>query len=40
VLDKAKSSRKIFKPILAPELEKWLRENEMGICVKALTGVN
>lgn len=40
VIDKSKDTRKILKPILAPEFEKWLQENEMEICVKALTGVS
>lgn len=38
--DKSKNSRKILKPILVPELENWLSENGLGICIKALTGVN
>lgn len=39
VIDKSKNIRKIFKPIPAPELEAWLRENGMEIYISALTGV-
>ena len=37
--DKGIESRKILKPILDPEMEKWLINNEMQYYVKALTGV-
>ena len=39
VIDKAKSARKIFRPILDPELIRWLEKNDMAIYIKALTGV-
>ena len=39
VIDKAKSARKIFRPILDPELTRWLEKNDMAIYIKALTGV-
>lgn len=39
VLDKAKPSRNILRPILYPDLVEWLQENDMGVYVKALTGV-
>lgn len=38
-IDKAKESRKIFKPILTPEFEQWLNEHGMKLYVNALTGV-
>ena len=31
VIDKAKSARKIFRPILDPELTRWLEKNDMAI---------
>lgn len=34
-----RSSRKILRPILDPVFEHWLYEHELGIMVKALTGV-
>ncbi|MCD8338144.1 MAG: DUF1819 family protein [Lachnospiraceae bacterium] len=37
--DKAKDTRKIFRPILDPAFEHWLNDHDMGILVKALTGV-
>ncbi|MCD8018065.1 MAG: DUF1819 family protein [Clostridiales bacterium] len=37
--DKAKEKRNIFRPILDPVFEHWLKENDMGIVVKALAGV-
>lgn len=37
--DKAKDTRKIFRPILDPAFEHWLYDLDMGILVKALTGV-
>ena len=37
--DKAKETRKIFKPILETELRQWLEEHDMGLIVKAWTGV-
>lgn len=39
VIDKAKSARKIFRPILDTELTRWLEKNDMAIYIKALTGV-
>lgn len=39
VIDKSKNARKIFKPILAPELYQWLEEHGMEIFINALTGV-
>lgn len=39
VIDKAKSARKIFRPILDPELTRWLEKNDMAVYIKALTGV-
>ena len=37
--DKAKETRKIFKPILETELQQWLEAHDMGLIVKAWTGV-
>lgn len=39
VIDKSKNARKIFKPILAPELYQWLEGHGMEIFINALTGV-
>ena len=39
VIDKAKTARKILRPILDPELVRWLNQNDMGVYVKALAGV-
>ena len=39
VIDKGKPARKIFLPILDPELTRWLEKNDMGVYIKALTGV-
>ena len=39
VTDKAKDVRKIFKPILEPDMERWLIDNDMKQIVKALSGV-
>ena len=39
VIDKAKTARKILRPILDPELVRWLKQNDMGVYVKALAGV-
>lgn len=39
IIDKAKTARKIFRPILDPELVRWLEQHDMGVYVKALTGV-
>lgn len=36
--DGNKGVRKIFKPIIAPDIEKWLRENGLQPVVAALTG--
>lgn len=37
--DKAKETRRIFKPILEPELRQWLEAHDMDLIVKAWTGV-
>lgn len=37
--DKSKEIRKIFKPILEMELQQWLEAHDMGLIVKAWTGV-
>lgn len=37
--DKGKDVRKIFKPILDPDMERWLVDNNMEPIVKALSGV-
>lgn len=37
--NKSKETRKIFKPILETELRQWLEEHDMGLIVKAWTGV-
>ena len=37
--DKSKETRKIFKPILETELRQWLETHDMGLIVKAWTGV-
>lgn len=37
--DKVKETRKIFKPILEAELRQWLEAHDMGLIVKAWTGV-
>ena len=39
VTDKGKDSRKIYKPILEPDMERWLIDNDMKQVVKALSGV-
>ena len=39
VIDKAPMARKIFRPILDPELTHWLEKNDMAVYIKALTGV-
>lgn len=39
IIDKANAVRKILRPILDPELERWLELNDMGVYIKALTGV-
>lgn len=39
VIDKSKSVRKIFKPILTSEFHQWLDGQKMGIFINALTGV-
>ena len=39
IIDKSKTARKILRPILDPELVRWLEQNDMGIYVKALAGV-
>lgn len=37
--DKGKDVRKIFRPILEPDMERWLVDNDMEPMVKALSGV-
>ncbi len=37
--DKAKETRRIFKPILETELQQWLEAHDMGLIIKAWTGV-
>lgn len=37
--EKAKGKRRIFKPILETELRQWLESHNMGLIVKAWTGV-
>lgn len=39
IIDKAKTARKILRPILDPELVRWLEQNNMGVYGKALAGV-
>ena len=39
VTDKTNKVRKILKPILDPDMEKWLMDHGMEYYVKALTGV-
>ena len=39
VTDKGKDARKIYKPILEPDMERWLIDNGMKQIVKALSGV-
>ena len=39
VTDKGKDTRKIYKPILEPDMERWLIDNDMKQIVKALSGV-
>ena len=39
ITDKGKDVRKIFKPILEPDMERWLVDNDMELIVKALLGV-
>lgn len=39
VTDKGKDTRKIYKPILEPDMERWLIDNDMKQVVKALSGV-
>ncbi|MCC8356384.1 MAG: DUF1819 family protein [Oscillospiraceae bacterium] len=39
ITDKAKETRRIFRPILDPMFERWLHEHDMKIVIKALTGV-
>lgn len=37
--DKGKDTRKIFKPLLEPDMERWLIDNDMEQIVKAFSGV-
>ena len=37
--DKGKECRKILKPILDPVMANWLKDHDMELMVKALTGV-
>lgn len=37
--DKGKDARKIFRPILEPDMERWLLDSGMEPVVKAFLGV-
>lgn len=37
--DNGREIRKILKPILDPEMERWLEDQNMDYCLKALKGV-
>ena len=37
--DKGKDVRKIYRPILEPEMERWLVDHDMEQILKALSGV-
>ena len=39
IIDKTNAVRKILRPILDPELERWLELNDMSVFIKALMGV-
>lgn len=39
VIDKGKTARKILRPILDPELTRWLEKSDMAAYIKVLTGV-
>ena len=39
ITDKARDTRKIYKPILDPTMERWMMDQGMEYYVKALTGV-
>ena len=39
LIDKTNVVRKILRPILDPDLQRWLELNDMNIYIKALTGV-
>lgn len=39
LLERARETRRIFKPILETDLRQWLESHEMGLMVKAWTGV-
>ena len=39
ITDKARDTRKIYKPILDPVMERWMMDHGMEYYVKALTGV-
>ena len=39
ITDKARDTRKIYKPILDPTMERWMMDHGMEYYVKALTGV-
>lgn len=39
ITDKGKEVRKIFKPILEPDMERWLVDNDMEQIVKTLSGI-
>ena len=39
LIDKTNAVRNIFRPILDPDLQRWLELNDMNIYIKALTGV-
>lgn len=39
ILDRSRHVRKIFRPILMPELQRWLDDQRMGVFIHTLTGV-
>ena len=39
LIKKGRNTRKILRPVLDPEFVQWLKQNNMGAYVKALTGV-
>ena len=39
IIDKGKTARKILRPILDPELVRWLKQKDMDVYIKALAGV-
>lgn len=39
ITDKGKDVRTIYRPILEPEMERWLADHDMELIIKALSGV-